>query len=91
MWPTGRNGSVVLVGDQAKELWPLEEDIELEARDEMDGIDDPVVEDLDPHRTVTYLVNDVPHCYMGHAECYEAHTTERLSDEADCEEDLARG
>lgn len=49
------------------------------------------VEDLDPRRTVTYLENGVPHCYMGHAECYDAHATERLSDEADYVEDLARG
>lgn len=74
-----------------RELWPLDEDIELEALDEADGIDDPVIEDLDPHRTVTSLENGVPHCYMGHPECYDAHTTERLSDEADCKEDLAHG
>lgn len=43
------------------------------------------IEDLDPHRTVTYLENGVPHCYVGHAQCYDAHTTERLSDEADWE------
>lgn len=43
------------------------------------------VVDLDPHRTVTYLENGIPHCYMGHAECYDAHTSERLSDEADWE------
>lgn len=41
------------------------------------------IEDLDPHRTVTHLENGVPHCYMGHAECYDVHTVERLSDEAD--------
>lgn len=43
------------------------------------------VEDLDPLRTVTYLENGVPHCYMGHAQCYDTHTSERLSDEADWE------
>lgn len=53
--------------------------------------DDEYIEDLDPHRTVTYLENGMPHCYMGHPECYDAHTIERLSDEADYEEDLARG
>lgn len=42
--------------------------------------------DLDPHRTVTHLANGVPHCYMGHAECYDAHSAERLSDNVDCEE-----
>lgn len=49
------------------------------------------IEDLDPHRTVTHLENGVPHCYLGHPECYDAHTIDRLSDEADYEEDLARG
>jgi hypothetical protein len=49
------------------------------------------IEDLDPHRTVTSLENGVPHCYLGHPECYDAHETERLSDEADYLEDLARG
>lgn len=48
------------------------------------------VEDLDPHRTVTHLENGIPHCYMEHAECYDVHTIERLSDEADYLEDLAR-
>lgn len=52
--------------------------------------DEQNIEDLDPHRTVTYLENGVPRCYMGHAECYDEHTTERLSDEADYMEDLAR-
>lgn len=47
--------------------------------------------DLDPHRTVTYLDNGVPHCYMGHAECYDAHSAERRSDEADWEQDLIDG
>lgn len=45
------------------------------------------VEDLDPHRTVTYLEGGVPHCYMGHAECYDFHAAERASDEADYPED----
>lgn len=53
-------------------------------------VTDEKIEDLDPHRMVTYLVDGVPHCYMGHAECYDAHTAERLSDEADYKEDLAR-
>jgi hypothetical protein len=44
--------------------------------------------DLDPHRTVTYLENGVPHCYMGHAECYDIHITERLADEADWASEL---
>lgn len=39
--------------------------------------------DLDPHRTVTYLDNGVPRCYLGHAECYDNHTAERLADEID--------
>jgi hypothetical protein len=43
--------------------------------------------DLDPHRTATYLENGVPHCYMGHPDCYDIHTTERLADEADWESD----
>lgn len=41
------------------------------------------VVDLDPHRTATYLDNGVPHCYLGHPECYDNHTAERLADEAD--------
>jgi hypothetical protein len=45
------------------------------------------VEDLDPYRTVTHLVNGVPHCYMGHPECYDAHDSVRRADEADWEED----
>lgn len=45
------------------------------------------VEDLDPNRTVTYLENGVPHCYMGHAECYDSHDAERRTDEADWEAD----
>lgn len=46
------------------------------------------IEDLDPHRTVTYLdENGVPHCYMGHSECYDAHEAERRTDEVDWEED----
>lgn len=43
------------------------------------------IEDLDPHRTVTYLENGVPHCYLGHPECYDRHTSERLADETDWE------
>lgn len=39
--------------------------------------------DLDPHRTITHLENGVPYCYLGHSECYDAHTAERLADEAD--------
>lgn len=46
------------------------------------------VEDLDPHRTATYLENGVPHCYLGHPECYDDHSSERRADEADWE-DLA--
>lgn len=41
------------------------------------------VEDLDPHRTVTYLENGVPHCYMGHSECYDDHIAERLANKVD--------
>lgn len=48
------------------------------------------VEDLDPHRSVTYLENGVPHCYLGHTDCYDAHTSERLADEADWAEDRSR-
>jgi hypothetical protein len=44
--------------------------------------------DCDPHRTVTYLENGVPFCYMGHAWCWDAHYSERASDEADMESDL---
>jgi hypothetical protein len=47
-----------------------------------DPAPDPVV-DLDPQRTVTYLDAGVPTCYMGHPECYDAHTSQRLADEAD--------
>lgn len=48
------------------------------------------IEDLDPHRTVTYLDNSgMPRCYLGHIECYDKHETERLSDDTDAEEDLA--
>lgn len=46
------------------------------------------VEDLDPHRTVTHLEDGVPHCYLGHSECYDAHASERLADEADWAEEL---
>lgn len=56
-----------------------------------DDEEEYVVEDLDPHRTVTHVENGVPHCYMGHAECYDSHTSERLADEADYLEDLAHG
>lgn len=49
---------------------------------------DEEIVDLDPQRTVTYLENGVPHCYMGHAECYDAHTAERLCDEVDFLQDL---
>ena len=45
--------------------------------------DEEEIVDLDPHRTVTYLENGVPHCYLGHPECYDTHTSERLTDEAD--------
>lgn len=55
----------------------------------MDKLEQEIV-DLDPHRTITHLVNGIPHCYMGHAECYDEHTTERLSDEADYREDYYR-
>ena len=44
--------------------------------------------DLDPHRSVTYLGDDgIPRCYLGHTECYDNHTVERLADEADWEND----
>lgn len=46
------------------------------------------VEDLDPHRTVTHLVDGVPHCYLGHPECYDSHYMERLCDEADWRDEL---
>lgn len=49
------------------------------------------VEDLDPHRTVTYLENGVPHCYMGHTECYDGHEAERRADEADWLQDREMG
>lgn len=76
IWPTLRSGSGALVDDlQAEAL----------------TTDDSEARDLDPHRTVTYLVDGVPHCYMGHAHCYDTHTTERLTDEADYLEDLERG
>jgi hypothetical protein len=45
------------------------------------------VVDLDPHRTVTHLDNGVPRCYLGHPDCYDNHTAERLADEADWESD----
>jgi hypothetical protein len=53
----------------------------------MNGEENEEIIDLDPNRTVTHLVNGVPHCYLGHAECYDAHTSDRLADEADWEED----
>lgn len=46
--------------------------------------DDEII-DCDPHRTVTYLENGVPCCYLGHAECYDGHEAERRADEADWE------
>jgi hypothetical protein len=49
--------------------------------------DTDAVEDLDPHRTVTYLENGVPHCYLGHPDCYDTHSSERRTDEVDWEED----
>jgi hypothetical protein len=31
-----------------------------------------------------------PICYMGHEDCYDNHTSERLADEADWEEERQR-
>lgn len=53
-----------------------------------ESVIDQELEDLDPHRIVTHLDGDVPHCYMGHPECYDNHTSERLTDEADWKEEL---
>lgn len=33
---------------------------------------------------------DPPICYLGHTDCYDNHTAERLADEADWEEDRRR-
>jgi hypothetical protein len=46
--------------------------------------------DLDPHRTATHLENGVPHCYLGHPECYDRHEMERISDDVDYEDDLRK-
>jgi hypothetical protein len=54
--------------------------------DEFAADHDRDVEDLDPHRTVTSLVNGVPHCYLGHPECYDEHIADRLADESDWKE-----
>lgn len=49
--------------------------------------EEPII-DLDPNRTATYLDNGIPHCYMGHPECYDRHEANRLADETDWMDDL---
>lgn len=44
---------------------------------------DAAISDLDPLRTVTYLENGVPYCYLGHPECYDIHADERAADDVD--------
>jgi hypothetical protein len=60
---------------------------EFYARDSWDYMAEHPV-DLDPHRTATHLENGVPHCYLGHPDCYDRHDAERRADEVDYNADL---
>lgn len=36
------------------------------------------------------MAEETHYCYMGHADCWDEHTQERLADEADWEQDRQR-